>query len=227
MNSKSITRKEKIWLSSPHMSGNEMKYIKDAFNLGHVFPLGPNVLGLEQDLIKLTGTNYCSCLSSGTAALHLALILLNVQEDDEVICSSFTFSASANPIIYQFATPVFIDSEPTTWNMDPELLYKAIQDRIRKKKKPKAIILVHLYGMPSKIKEILSVANEFNIPVIEDAAEALGSKFEGKYCGTFGTIGIYSFNGNKIITTSGGGALVSDNEDYCKRATFLATQARD
>lgn len=220
-------RKEKIWLSAPHMSGNEMKFINDAFERGHVFPMGPNVSGLEQDIIKLTGTNYCSCLSSGTAAIHLALILLNIQKDDEVICSSFTFSASVNPIVYQSAIPVFVDSESSTWNMDPELLREAIKDRIAKKKKPKAILLVHLYGMPARINEILSIANDYNIPLIEDAAEAMGSTFEGRHCGTFGIMGIYSFNGNKIITTSGGGALVSDNEEYCRQATFLATQARD
>ena len=209
------------------MSGNEMKFIKDAFKRGHVFPMGPNVTGLEQDIIKLTEASYCSVLSSGTAAIHLALVLLNIQKDDEVICSSFTFSASANPIVYQSAIPVFVDSEPLTWNMDPNLLQEAIKKQMARGKKPKAIILVHLYGMPAKINEILSIANEYNIPVIEDAAEALGSTFEGKHCGTFGIMGIYSFNGNKIITTSGGGALVSNHKDYCKRATFLATQARD
>ena len=204
-----------------------MKYIHDAFDRGHVFPMGPNVTGLEQDIIHLTGTHHCSCLASGTAALHLALILLGINKGDEVICSTFTFSASANPIIYQHAIPVFIDSEPYTCNMDPNLLHEAIKDRIAKGKKPKAIILVHLYGMPARINEIMTIAHDHGIPIIEDAAEALGSTFEGKHCGTFGLMGIYSFNGNKIITTSGGGALVSDHESYCKQATFLATQARD
>ena len=204
-----------------------MKYIEDAFQRGHVFPMGPNVTGFEEDIKKLTGTKNCSCLSSGTAAIHLALILLGIQKDDEVICPTFTFSASANPIVYQHAIPVFVDSEFNTWNMDLELLRIAIKDRITKKKKPKAIILVHLYGMPAKLDEITEIANEFGIPIIEDAAEALGSTYNGKYCGTFGLMGIYSFNGNKIITTSVGGALVSDLEFYCKQATFLATQARD
>ena len=166
-------------------------------------------------------------MSSGTAAIHLALILLGVQDNDEVICSSFTFSASANPIRYQGAIPIFVDSESDTWNMSPELLEVAIMDRIRKGKKPKAIILVHLYGMPSKMDEILAIANNHNIPIIEDAAEAIGSTYKGNAMGTFGELGIFSFNGNKIITTSGGGALVSNNFEYCKKATFLATQARD
>ena len=222
-----LPRKEKIWLSAPHISGNEVKYIEDAFQRGHVFPMGPNVTGFEEDIKELTGAKNCSCLSSGTAAIHLALIILGIGKDDEVICPTFTFSATANPIIYQHAIPVFVDSEINTWNMDPELLKTAIKDRIARKKKPKAIILVHLYGMPAKLDEITEIANDFSIPIIEDAAEALGSTFQGKHCGTFGTIGVYSFNGNKIITTSGGGAIVSDNESYCRQATFLATQARD
>jgi len=209
------------------MSGHEMKFIEDAFSRGHVFPMGPNVTGFEEDIKQLTGIDHCSCLSSGTAAIHLALIILGIQEGDEVICSSFTFSASANPIRYQGATPIFVDSEPVTWNMDPELLELAIKDRIAKNKKPKAIILVHLYGMPAQIDEIISIANQNEIPVIEDAAEALGSTYKGKHCGTFGLMGVYSFNGNKIITTSGGGALISNDPFYCNQATFLATQARD
>lgn len=218
----------KIWLSSPHMSGNEMKYIHEAFEKNLVMPLGPNVTGLEEDIRRFTGTKGCSCLSSGTAALHLALINLGVEQGDEVICSTFTFSASANPIVYQKAIPVFVDSELTTWNMDPGLLRDAIEDRIKQTgKKPKAIVLVHLYGMPSQLDEIMLIAASYDIPVIEDAAEAFGSTYKGKHCGTFGEIGILSFNGNKIITTSGGGALISGNEDYCKNATFLATQARD
>ncbi len=219
---------EKIWLSSPHMSGLEMKYIQEAFSYNHVFPLGPNVTGLEEDLKRLTGIGSCTCLSSGTAAIHLALEILGVEQGDEVLCSTFTFSASANPIVYQKATPVFVDSEPATWNMAPDLLQTAIEDRIQQTgKKPKAIVLVHLYGMPARLKELMAIAAAYEIPVVEDAAEALGSTYQGKQCGTFGDIGIYSFNGNKIITTSGGGALVSDNDAYCKKALFLATQARD
>ncbi len=218
---------EKIWLSSPHMSGYEMKYIQEAFDNNLVFPLGPNVSGLEEDIRKFTGTAACSCLASGTSAIHLALIILGIEQGDEVICSSFTFSASANPIVYQKAIPVFVDSEPNTWNMSPVLLEEAIKDRISKGKKPKAIIAVHLYGMPAYMDRIIDIANKYEIPVVEDAAEALGSTYNGKACGTFGEIGILSFNGNKIITTSGGGAMLSDNPEYCKKAIFLATQARD
>jgi len=223
-----MTLQSKIWLSSPHMSGLEMKYIEEAFAKNLVMPLGPNVTGLEDDLRKYTGTKACSCLSSGTAALHLALINLGVELGDEVICSTFTFSASANPVVYQKAIPVFVDSESDTWNMDPDLLRQAIVDRLAKTgHAPKAIILVHLYGMPAKMDEIMQIAGEYGIPVIEDAAEALGSRYKGKACGSFGEIGILSFNGNKIITTSGGGAMISDNEAHCRNATFLATQARD
>ena len=218
---------QKIWLSSPHLTGEEQKYIEEAFKDNWVAPLGPNVNGLEQDICRYTGAKACSALSSGTAAIHLALILLGIEKDDEVICSTFTFSASANPIRYQQAIPVFVDSEKDTWNMCPDVLEEAITDRIKKGKKPKAIILVHLYGMPSQMDEILSVANKYEIPIIEDAAEAIGSSYKGKAMGTFGEMGVFSFNGNKIITTSGGGALISDLPDYCQKATFLATQARD
>ncbi|MBK8502208.1 MAG: aminotransferase class I/II-fold pyridoxal phosphate-dependent enzyme [Saprospiraceae bacterium] len=219
---------EKIWLSAPHMSGKEQKYIDDAFARGHIFPMGPNVAGLESDICVFTSSKACACVSSGTAAIHLALIMLGVRQGDEVICSSFTFSASVNPIRYQGAIPVFVDSESLTWNMDPEILRYAIQARIATTgQKPKAIILVHLYGMPARLDEIVQIANEFDIPIIEDAAEALGSTFKDLHCGTFGEIGVYSFNGNKIITTSGGGALISDNSEYCQKAIFLATQARD
>lgn len=218
----------KIWLSSPHMGGNERQFVTEAFDSNWVAPLGPNVNGLEKDIASyLDDQIHAAALSSGTAALHLALILSGVQAGDEVICQSMTFSASANPIRYQNATPVFIDSETDTWNMDPEFLEEAIKDRVAKGKKPKAIIPVHLYGMPAKMDEILAVAQKYQIPIIEDAAEALGSSINGKKCGTFGAMGILSFNGNKIITTSGGGALVSKNEEYIKKATFLATQARD
>lgn len=217
----------KIWLSSPHMSGNEQAYIKEAFDTNWIAPLGPHVDGFEKDLCNFTGVNHAAALSAGTAAIHLALILLDVKACDEVICQSFTFSASANPIVYQGAVPIFIDSEQDTWNMCPKHLRQAIEDRISKGKKPKAIIPVHLYGMPAKMEEIISIANEFDIPVIEDAAEALGSSIEGKPCGSFGQMGILSFNGNKIITTSGGGALISNDEVSIKQARFLATQARD
>ncbi|MFN8436226.1 MAG: aminotransferase class I/II-fold pyridoxal phosphate-dependent enzyme [Cytophagales bacterium] len=217
----------KIWLSSPHMGGTEIKYIQDAFSENWIAPLGPNVNNFEKDIEKYTGSQSAAALSAGTAALHLALILLGIQQGDEVICSSFTFSASANPIVYQGATPIFIDSETETWNMCPILLEQAIKDRIAKGKKPKAVILVHLYGQPAKLKEIVQICNSYDIPLIEDAAESLGSTYEGKMTGTFGTIGIYSFNGNKIITTSGGGALVSDNIELVQKARFLATQARD
>ena len=218
---------KKIWLSSPHMSGNEQKYINEAFEQNWIAPLGPNVNGFEQEIGNYIEVPHVAALSSGTGAIHLALIMLGVGSDDEVICSSFTFSASANPIVYQNAIPVFVDSEPATWNMDPVLLENAINDRIKNGKKPKAIIVVHLYGMPAKMDEILKIAKHYEIPVIEDAAEALGSKYDGKYCGSFGEMSVLSFNGNKIITTSGGGALLSKNEDYIQKARFLATQARD
>ncbi len=209
------------------MGGNEQVYVKEAFDTNWVAPLGPHVDGFENDLAKFTGVASVAALSSGTAAIHLALILLGVKAGDEVICQSFTFSASANPVAYQGAIPVFIDSEEDTWNMCPKHLRIAITDRLSKGKKPKAIIPVHLYGMPAKMDEIMAVAAEFDIPIIEDAAEALGSSINGKACGSFGQLGILSFNGNKIITTSGGGALISNNDGYIKQARFLATQARD
>jgi len=218
---------KKIWLSSPHMGGNEELYVKQAFDTNWIAPLGPHVDGFEKELAAYTGVKEAAALSSGTAAIHLALIMLGVRTGDEVICQSFTFSASANPIVYQGATPIFVDSEAETWNMCPGFLRIAIKDRLSKGKKPKAIIAVHLYGMPSKMKEIMAIANEFEIPVIEDAAEALGSSINQQPCGSFGELGVLSFNGNKIITTSGGGALISNNEEYIKVARFLATQARD
>src|SRR5690554_6878786 len=219
---------QKIWLSSPHMGQKEFEYVTEAFDTNWIAPLGPHVDGFEKDLeTQLAQQVHVAALSAGTAAIHLALIILDVKAGDEVICQSFTFSASANPIVYQGAKPVFVDSESDTWNMDPELLREAIEDRIAKSKKPKAIIAVHLYGMPAKIKEITAVAGEYDIPVIEDAAEALGSHIDGQAMGTFGDLGILSFNGNKIITTSGGGALVSRNAEWIQKARFLATQARD
>lgn len=219
--------KKRIYLSSPHLGGNEIKYITEAIDTNWVAPLGPNVDNFEKDLAEYLKISDVAALSAGTAALHLALILLGVKKDDEVLVSTFTFSASVNPIVYQMATPVFIDSEPETWNMSPELLEKAIKNRLKKGKKPKAIIPVHLYGMPAKMDEIMQIARKYEIPVIEDAAEALGSKYKNQFCGTFGDFGILSFNGNKIITTSGGGALVAKNSELIQKARFLATQARD
>jgi len=218
----------KIWLSSPHMGGTELDYIHEAFEQNWVAPLGPNVNSFEDDLKTYLNENVeVAALSAGTAALHLALIILGVKYDDEVICQSFTFSASANPITYVGAKPVFVDSEPETWNMCPKALETAINDRITKGKKPKAIIVVHLYGMPAKLNEITEIANRYEIPLIEDAAEALGSTFKGQKCGTFGEMSILSFNGNKIITTSGGGALVCKTKEQKDKAVFLSTQARD
>lgn len=220
--------KTKIWLSSPHMGGNEQKYVNEAFESNWIAPLGPNVTGFEQDLEAYLGNNvFVGALSSGTAALHLALILLKVKVGDEVICQSMTFSASANPIVYQGAIPIFVDSERDTWNICPNALETAIKERISKGRKPKAIIAVHLYGMPFKVDEIRTIANKYEIPIIEDSAEALGSAFKGQKCGTFGDISILSFNGNKIITTSGGGAIITKNELLKNEAVFLATQARD
>ena len=230
--------KSKIWLSLAHMGGREQEFIQEAFDTNWVVPLGPNVNAFEKALrdfligngelkVENEGKQVVA-LSAGTAALHLGLILLGVGEGDEVICQSFTFSASANPIAYQGATPVFVDSEEDTWNMDPVLLEEAIKDRLEKTGRlPKAIILVHLYGMPGKLDEILEVAGRYNIPVLEDSAEALGSEYKGRKCGTFGEYAALSFNGNKIITTSGGGALVCPSEERAKRALFYATQARE
>lgn len=220
--------KPKIWLSSPHMSGNELPYIQEAFDSNWVAPLGPNVNGFELDLQSyLKEDCHVAALASGTSALHLSLILLGVENGDEVICQSKTFSASANPIVYQGATPIFVDSERETWNMCPVQLEIAIKDRVSKGIKPKAIIAVHLYGMPYKVDEINQVALKYEIPVIEDSAESLGSEYNGRKCGTFGDFSILSFNGNKIITTSGGGALVSKTLKNKEKAVFLATQARD
>lgn len=219
----------RIWLSLAHMGGREQEFIKEAFDTNWVVPLGPNVDGFESDLSNYLGDNHhVVALSAGTAAIHLGLVLLGVQAGDEVICQSFTFAASANPITYLGAKPVFVDSEKDTWNMDPTLLEEAIKDRQKKTGKlPKAIIPVHLYGMPAKMDEIMTIANRYNIPVLEDAAEALGSELNGKRCGTFGELGVLSFNGNKMITTSGGGALVCRTEEEAKRTMFFATQARD
>ncbi|WP_136465429.1 DegT/DnrJ/EryC1/StrS family aminotransferase [Flagellimonas onchidii] len=219
---------KKIWLSPPHMGGNEEVYVKEAFDTNWIAPLGPNVQNFEraiEDYIK--NDIHTACLSSGTAAIHLALELLGVSQGDEVICQSFTFAASANPITYLGASPVFVDSERETWNISPDLLEEAIKDRLAKGKKPKAIIAVHLYGMPYKVNEIRAISEKYDIPVIEDSAEALGSIYNGQKCGSFGELAILSFNGNKIITTSGGGALLTRDESLKERAIFLATQARD
>lgn len=218
----------KIWLSSPHMGGTEQHYIQQAFDANWVAPLGPNVNGLEQDLEHYLGNQaHVGALSSGTAAIHLGLLLLGVQAGDEVICQSMTFSASANPILYLGATPIFIDSEEQTWNICPYALDQAIQDRISKGKKPKAIIAVHLYGVPYQIEAVRAVADKYQIPILEDSAEALGSSYKGQKCGTFGDIGVLSFNGNKIITTSGGGAIVTKTAALKDKAVFYATQSRD
>jgi dTDP-4-amino-4,6-dideoxygalactose transaminase len=210
------------------MGGKELLYVQEAFATNWIAPLGPHVNSFETDIREyLQEDVQVAALSSGTAAIHLALIILGVKAGDEVICQSMTFAASANPIVYQGATPVFVDSEATTWNMSPPFLEAAIKDRMLHGKKPKAIIVVHLYGMPASMEEILQIAKQYDIPVIEDAAEALGSIYNGQQVGSFGDFGVFSFNGNKIITTSGGGALVSRNAEYIKKARFLATQALD
>jgi len=220
---------ERIWLSLAHMGGQEQRFIQEAFDTNWVVPLGPNVDGFEKDLENYLGEDkHIVALSAGTAAIHLGLVQIGVTQGDEVMCQSFTFSASANPIAYQGAKPVFVGSEPDTWNMSPRLLREAIEDRIAKTgKKPKAIIPVHLYGMPARMDTILTIADEYGIPVLEDAAEALGSEYKGQKCGTFGEFACLSFNGNKMITTSGGGALVCRTEEEAKRTKFFATQARD
>ena len=218
----------KIWLSSPHMGGAERRFVTEAFDSNWIAPLGPNLNGFEQDLESyLLEDSFVACVVSGTAAIHLALRLAGVSVGDEVLCQSFTFVATANPIIYQGAIPIFIDSELDTWNMCTTALEEAIIDRISKGNKPKAILVVHLYGIPAKIIEIAAIAKKYDIVLIEDAAEALGSSFKGQKCGTFGDFGILSFNGNKIITTSGGGALVCKTEVNKHKAVFLATQAKD
>ncbi len=221
--------KSRIWLSLAHMGGREQEFIREAFETNWVVPLGPNVDAFEIALAAyLREDKHVVALSAGTAALHLGLILLGAGVGDEVICQSFTFSASANPIMYQGAKPVFVDSEASTWNMDPVLLEEAIKDRLRKTGKlPKAIIPVHLYGMPARLDRICEIAGRYGIPVLEDAAEALGSEFKGRKCGTFGELAALSFNGNKMITTSGGGALVCRSEEEAGQVKFYATQARD
>lgn len=220
-------KKKRIFLSPPHLSGNEQKYIDEAFRTNWVAPLGPNVDAFEKEIALFVGANESVAVSSGTAAIHLALCLLNVKKGDKVFCSSLTFIASANPIIYQGADPVFIDSEPDTWNMSPQALERALEQALDNGKLPKAIIVVNLYGQSAKMDEILSICNHYRVPIIEDAAESLGAIYKGKASGTFGTFGIFSFNGNKIITTSGGGMLISNDTEAVEKARFLATQARD
>lgn len=218
----------KIWLSSPHMGGSEMKYVQQAFDENWITPLGPNVNGFEADLESFLGENvHVAALMSGTSAIHIALILLNVKPGDDVICQSLTFSASANPIMYMGANPVFVDSEIDTWNLCPVALEEAIITGIKKGKKPKAIIAVCIYGMPYKVDEIRLIADRYNIPIIDDSAEALGSTYKNIKCGTFGDLSVLSFNGNKIITSSGGGALVVKNKKYKDKAVFLSTQSKD
>ena len=219
--------KKKIWLSSPHMGGNEIKYIQQAFDTNWIAPVGDNIDNFEKELESYLGSGYVTALNSGTAAIHLGLILLGVQAGDEVICQSMTFAASANPILYLGATPVFIDSETKTWNICPVVLEEAIIDRIAKGKKPKAIIIVHLYGVPCQIELVRLVADKYEIPILEDSAEALGSRYQEKACGTFGDIAVFSFNGSKVITTSGGGAIVTHTKELKEKALFLATQAKD
>ncbi len=218
---------KRILLSTPHMGEQELNFVKEAFDTNWIAPVGPHVDAFEKEFCELTGAGYAAAVSSGTAAIHLALRLLDVGVGDEIFCSTLTFIASANPIIYQGAKPVFIDSDRTSWNMNPDLLQAALQERARLDKLPKAVMLVHLYGQCADIDPIVKICQHFNVPLIEDAAEALGASYKGRCPGTFGTIGIYSFNGNKIITTSGGGMLVSDDEELVKKARFLATQARD
>lgn len=215
--------KKRIYLSSPTMHGEEQKFIQEAFDTNWVAPLGPNVNKFEEEMAAYTGCGHAAALSAGSAAIHLAIKLLGIKQDDIVFASSLTFSATCNPICYEKAKPVFIDSEPDTWNMSPQALRKAFE----KYPHPKAVIIVHLYGTPAKMDEIMEICAEHNVPIIEDAAESLGSTYKGQFTGTFGRIGIYSFNGNKIITTSGGGMLVSREEELTQRATFLATQARE
>jgi dTDP-4-amino-4,6-dideoxygalactose transaminase len=222
-----VKENKKIWLASPHMGKGEGKFVKEAFDTNWIAPIGPHINTFENNLSAISNGNNVAALSSGTASIHLALILSGVKRNDNVICSSFTFSASANPIKYLGANPIFIDSEPISWNMCPELLEKSIVEGIENNKKPKAIILVHLYGMPAKMDEIMKISNQYDIPLIEDAAEALGSTYKNQPLGTFGKFGVYSFNGNKIITTSGGGALLCKDKSLIEKANFFATQSRD
>lgn len=218
---------DRLYLSPPHLGRHELNYLHKAIEDNWVAPVGPNLDGFERDICEFTGARHCVALTSGTAALHLGLRLLDVGPGDEVLCSSLTFVATANPVLYLGATPVFIDSEAETWNICPERLREALQDMRRQNRRPKALIIVHLYGMPCRLREIMAIAREYEVPVLEDAAEALGGRYDGQPLGTFGDIGVFSFNGNKILTTSGGGALVTNNATWASKARFWATQARD
>ncbi|RYY10910.1 MAG: aminotransferase class I/II-fold pyridoxal phosphate-dependent enzyme, partial [Cytophagaceae bacterium] len=218
---------DRIYLSPPHLGRHELNYLHKAVEDNWVAPIGPNITGFEADLCAFTGVGHAVALNSGTAAIHLGLLLLGVGPGDEVLCPSLTFVATANPIIYCGATPVFVDSEADTWNICPERLREAITDRLKKGKKPKVLILVHLYGMPAKLAELLAIAQEYDIAVLEDAAEALGARYQSQPLGSFGQVSVFSFNGNKILTTSGGGALLTADAGLAKRALFLATQAKD
>jgi len=223
----SLSKKPKIYLSSPHMSGLEQQYVQEAFDTNWIAPVGPHVNAFEQEFADLVGSKHAAALSSGTAALHLALIHLGIGAGDEVMASTLTFSATINPIVYLGARPVFIDSERDSWNMDPALLAEALAKRAKVGKLPKAVVVVHLYGQSANLEPILAACNRYNVPLVEDAAEALGATYKGKMPGTLGKAGLYSFNGNKILTTSGGGMLVSDDENLINHAKKLATQARD
>lgn len=218
---------DRLYLSPPHLGRHELNYLHKAVEDNWVAPVGPNITGFEADLCAFTGVGHAVALNSGTAAIHLGLLLLGVGPGDEVLCPSLTFVATANPILYCGATPVFVDSEADTWNMCPQRLREAIEDRSRLGKKPKALILVHLYGMPAKLDELLAIAQEYELPILEDAAEALGARFRGQPLGSFGQVSVFSFNGNKILTTSGGGALLTPDADLAAQARFLATQAKD
>ena len=218
---------DRLFLSPPHLGRHELNYVHKAIEDNWVAPVGPNLTGFEADICAATGVAHCVALTSGTAAIHLGLVLLGVGPGDEVLCPSFTFVATANPILYLGATPIFIDSEAETWNLCPQHLREAIVARLARGRKPKALLLVHLYGMPAKLPEILAIAQEYDIPILEDAAEALGSSFNGQPLGSFGTVGVFSFNGNKILTTSGGGALVTNDAGMAQKTLFLATQAKD
>ncbi|GGG52917.1 DegT/DnrJ/EryC1/StrS family aminotransferase [Hymenobacter glacieicola] len=218
---------DRLFLSPPHLGRHELNYLHKAIEDNWVAPAGPNLDGFERDICEFTGAQHCVALTSGTAAIHLGLRLLGVGTGDEVLCPSFTFVATANPILYLGATPVFIDSEAETWNICPQRLREALEALRRQNRRPKALILVHLYGMPAQLREVLAVAAEFEVPVLEDAAEALGSRYDGQPLGTFGEVGVFSFNGNKILTTSGGGALVTNNPEWAQKIRFWATQAKD
>jgi dTDP-4-amino-4,6-dideoxygalactose transaminase len=221
------SERKRIYLSPPHLSGDELKLVEKAFESNWIAPVGPDISLFEQEICEVTGAKHAVALSSGTAGIHLALRILGVGPGDEVLCSSFTFIGSISPVVYQGATPVFVDSEPHSWNMDPAALRQALEDRLANGGRPKAVIVVHLYGQSADLDPIAAICREFNVPLLEDAAESLGATYRGRQTGTLGKCGVFSFNGNKIITTSGGGAVVSDDEEFIREVRFLATQARD